>query len=439
MKIPWQRMLACHFRVAIKRVLVIWVIVKNGLKFVNKGLVMSFKLNTDKNANLSLYVPIGFGSPVQIVPLLKGGEGGRGRACPKTGFVSFVLFLKFEQSMQPLNDQVPIVSYRYVRRFFEFMEVRQVRMRHLPMQKKLFQDVSGDAEGCISIKQLLLLSSAANEMLSDEKAGFEFGQQLDLSTHGLLGYTVLNAHNPFQLIETIVNHISVSVPLFRLSVQRHGHGAIISMQDLWDLGDAKSLITKIYLGSIYGIVRTLCSDIRFECSFLPLKTSLWQALCRGSEWRFGSADTKVVLAEIYRPSKSHQERLLKNGMYSSKPWEIAAPIDVMGTDNNLTNQVRDHVIKDLRFANVEKSAELLSMSPRHLRKRLAQEGSSFREISTDIRKRFADMYLQNTPLPIHDIGLKLGFGDQSSFTRAFQRWTGETPGAARKRSESTQL
>ncbi len=337
--------------------------------------------------------------------------------------------------MHTLNDQVPIISYRYVKRFFEFMEMRRVRMAHLPMQGPLFQEVSRDPDGYISMHQFLQLAKAAEEMLNDEKAGFEFGQQLDLATHGLLGYTALNADNPFQLIETIVNHISVSVPIFSLKVRRHGHGAIISMQDLWDLGEEKSLITKIYLGSIYGIVRSLCKNIRFECSFLPLKASLWQALSRTSDWHFGAQDTQVVLPELYKSSKPQQDRLLNNGVYQFKRSDLPAPLAVLGVDSGLACQVHDYVIKELRYANIEKSAELLNMSPRHLRKRLAQEGTSFREISTDIRKRLAAMYLKNTPLSISEIGLKLGFGDQSSFTRAYQRWTGHTPGATRRYCE----
>ncbi len=337
--------------------------------------------------------------------------------------------------MQTLDEQIPIISYRYVKRFFEFMEIRQVHMKDLPVYASLFNELFSDPEGSISVQQLRMLSGAADELLNDEKAGFEFGQKLDLSTHGLLGYTVMNSENPIQLIETIVNHVSVSVPLFRLKVRRQGHGVVISVQDLWDLGDAKSLITKIYLGSIYEIARSLCQEIRFECAFSSLKASQWTTLTGDSKWHFDTQFTQVVLPEIYRSSKPHQKRLLNTGLYSIKDSDLPLQSPAANVQKPLTRQIHDHVLQELRYANIEKSAQRLNMSTRHLRKRLAQEGSSFREISTNIRKQFAATYLKNTPLSINEIGLKLGFGDQSSFTRAYQRWTGETPGATRKHQQ----
>ncbi len=358
------------------------------------------------------------------------GEGERGGSV-KSGFAT-LSYPWTGTFMQSLNEQIPIISYRYVKRFFEFMDVRQVHMKDLPVHESLFKELFRDPEGCISVQQLRMLSAAAEELLNDEKAGFEFGQQLDLSTHGLLGYTVMNAENPIQLIETIVNHVSVSIPLFRLKVRRQGHGVVISVQDLWDLGDAKSLITKIYLGSIYEIARSLCQEIRFECAFSSLKSSQWTSLTGDSQWHFDTQFTQVVLPEVYRPSKPHQERLLNNGLYTIKDSDLSQQSPPVNLKKPLTRQIHDHVMQELRYANIEKSAQRLNMSTRHLRKRLAQEGTSFREISTNIRKQFAATYLKNTPLSINEIGLKLGFGDQSSFTRAYQRWTGETPGAARK-------
>jgi AraC-like DNA-binding protein len=72
-------------------------------------------------------------------------------------------------------------------------------------------------------------------------------------------------------------------------------------------------------------------------------------------------------------------------------------------------------------------AERLSVSTRTLRRRLAEEGSSYREIVDEVRADLARHHLGRERRDIDDVALMLGFSDQSAFTKAFRRWTGRTP------------
>jgi AraC-like DNA-binding protein len=72
-------------------------------------------------------------------------------------------------------------------------------------------------------------------------------------------------------------------------------------------------------------------------------------------------------------------------------------------------------------------AERLSVSARTLRRRLSEEGSSFREIVDEVRADLARHHLAREKRDIDDVALMLGFSDQSAFTKAFRRWTGTTP------------
>jgi AraC-like DNA-binding protein len=76
-------------------------------------------------------------------------------------------------------------------------------------------------------------------------------------------------------------------------------------------------------------------------------------------------------------------------------------------------------------------AERLAMSPRTLARRLAAEGSSFAAILAEMRSALADRYLSDRTLPISQIAWLLGYAEIGAFTRAFQRWTGMAPSAAR--------
>jgi AraC-like DNA-binding protein len=76
------------------------------------------------------------------------------------------------------------------------------------------------------------------------------------------------------------------------------------------------------------------------------------------------------------------------------------------------------------------AAAALRMSSRTLQRHLAAWGLSFDEILDDYRKRKALAYLSDGRHSITDIGFRLGYSDAAHFTRAFRRWTGDSPRAA---------
>jgi AraC-like DNA-binding protein len=72
-------------------------------------------------------------------------------------------------------------------------------------------------------------------------------------------------------------------------------------------------------------------------------------------------------------------------------------------------------------------AQKLGYSPRTLRRRLSELGTSFTEIMNEARLNKAVQLLDLNTLTTEDIAEKLGFSDDASFRRAFRRWTGTSP------------
>jgi AraC-like DNA-binding protein len=82
-------------------------------------------------------------------------------------------------------------------------------------------------------------------------------------------------------------------------------------------------------------------------------------------------------------------------------------------------------------------ADELQISDRTLHRRLAAEGTSFQHLLDDTRRELARQYLGRSDLSLADAAYLLGFGDQSSFLRAFKRWFGTSPGRYRARLPGT--
>jgi AraC-like DNA-binding protein len=80
-------------------------------------------------------------------------------------------------------------------------------------------------------------------------------------------------------------------------------------------------------------------------------------------------------------------------------------------------------------------ARRLHVSVRTLQRRLASAGTGFREVSELVSRQLAEEYLADPRVSIAELTYFLGFSEPSSFTRAFRRWTGETPGQWRRRRQ----
>jgi AraC-like DNA-binding protein len=78
-------------------------------------------------------------------------------------------------------------------------------------------------------------------------------------------------------------------------------------------------------------------------------------------------------------------------------------------------------------------ARVLHVSVRTLQRKLVAAGTTFREVADTVRAHLAKGYLTDPSVSIAEVAFILGFADQSSFNRAFRRWTGEAPGRWRER------
>jgi len=86
------------------------------------------------------------------------------------------------------------------------------------------------------------------------------------------------------------------------------------------------------------------------------------------------------------------------------------------------------------MCTIERCAEKLGLSVRTLQSRLAAEGARFSELVEAQRQTLARAHLADRRLSLDEIADRLGYGEQTSFGRAFKRWTGMTPQQFRARS-----
>ncbi len=79
----------------------------------------------------------------------------------------------------------------------------------------------------------------------------------------------------------------------------------------------------------------------------------------------------------------------------------------------------------------DRVACVFELSRRTLRRRLADEGTSFTELLDELRYERAQQLLEQTRMPIEEIAATLQFSKPGAFSRAYKAWTGVTPRSSR--------
>ncbi len=77
-------------------------------------------------------------------------------------------------------------------------------------------------------------------------------------------------------------------------------------------------------------------------------------------------------------------------------------------------------------------ARSLGLSERTLTRKLADEGTTYEQISDQLRQSLALQYIKEQSVSLSQIAWLLGYEGPASFNRAFRRWTGRSPSVARK-------
>jgi AraC-like DNA-binding protein len=96
---------------------------------------------------------------------------------------------------------------------------------------------------------------------------------------------------------------------------------------------------------------------------------------------------------------------------------------------SLTERARDLVVKELAGGTptLGHVARRLALSERTLARRLDEEGTTFKALLEDSRRRLSLRYVRESELAFGEIAFLLGFSQTAAFYRAFRRWTGQTP------------
>lgn len=105
--------------------------------------------------------------------------------------------------------------------------------------------------------------------------------------------------------------------------------------------------------------------------------------------------------------------------------------------DDIVSRVNSYLVEIFPSGEVSRGmvAEKMCMSERTLQTRLGVKGTTFQQLLDDTRYELACGYLDGAFISLYEIAYLLGFTDVSSFSRAFKRWSGESPSLYRQHTQ----
>ena len=89
------------------------------------------------------------------------------------------------------------------------------------------------------------------------------------------------------------------------------------------------------------------------------------------------------------------------------------------------------------YPSIEEAAAKFAMGERTLRRRLAEENTTYKQVVLDFRMELAAGYLRGKEMAIQEVAYVTGYADPSNFHRTFSRYHGMTPNAYRQSNQAT--
>ncbi len=333
----------------------------------------------------------------------------------------------------------PTVAAGYFKGLLDFAVSKQANQTALLERAKISLHDVLDPDNRIPIENYKLLMRAGIELTNDPALALHYGEEVafsDLSVVGLIA----------DASETIF-HAFMEVNRYNgLVVQVEGVGTGPRFQLLRE-GD-----------------QTWVVDNRTNPNNFPeLTESGWARMVCGTR-KFIPAG-KVFIKEVHvthaKPNhRAEYDRILKvpttfdstrNALLIDETWmfnkvarttryafgvlseRAQALLESLENANGLKARVESLLIPALHTGeqSVERVALELGLSRPTLYRKLKAEGTTFEKLLDDLRHKMALHYLNGTKVSVNEIAYLVGFSDPSAFSRAFKRWTGTSPRAAR--------
>ncbi len=308
----------------------------------------------------------------------------------------------------------------------------------LGLSKKILLDAVGldqqifdDVENRVPSRYCGTLLKAAVELSGDKNIPLFIGQHVQPIHFNIFGYLLLNAPTVKDIYVRCLDYQGIVGDGLHISFEERsqtGH-ALVKIADP-DMLELRNYTMAFHFAVHVNMHRQLVGKlINPEALYFdhpaPENLEPYKSFF-GCELNFNAGRYELVFKrEQLDDSIAHANPQLYT-MFQKLADDILLKIV---DKQHISWKVSRHLL-DLLHSNeatIETVAGKMALGIRTLQRKLRDEGLSFNELLTNVRKELAIQHLSHQQLSITEISYLLGFSEPSVFHRSFKKWTGQTP------------
>ena len=297
-----------------------------------------------------------------------------------------------------------------------------------------------DPAGRLSANQAATLLLSAIRVTGEPGFGYEIGLRSTASSHGIMGYGLLSSSTIREAIELGVEYLRLLLPMMAMELREEDGPegdriASISVTETVPLRDTRRVVFDFFLvglarlGPVLSENRAGIADVEMwfdddePAYFAEYRDRLPTA-------RFGMGSNQIRFPAAHLALGPGTANPVTAKMVED---QCRRELEELGFAGDFVEQVRALLMSGAARFNLDAAAQSLHLSARTLRRRLRDHGTTFQDLVGVIRRAESTRLLRTTSLSLDQLADRLGYSDASNFARAFQKWTGMTPGTFRSR------
>lgn len=331
------------------------------------------------------------------------------------------------------------VAAGFVAALAELAVQRGAKRAELLRQASLTEDEIADPDLRVPFAKYVTLMRAGQALSGDPALALHFGEAYDiseLSIVGLVGQGCATVGEALAELNRLARlTVEVDGPLAdRLVVRRESDG-------VW-LVDTRENPNEFLEITESSFARMVCSARRLGAPNLIEAVHLTHS----------APSYRAEYERIFRVPitfESHRNALLmgQDDSWLRQPLALQpryvfgvlseraeALLKKLETAKTVRGRVENALMPVLHLGNsrMERIAATLGLSRRTLARRLKDEGTTFEAVLDGLRHKLAVSYLKGKKVSVNETAYLVGFSEPAAFSRAYKRWTGESPKAARR-------
>lgn len=289
----------------------------------------------------------------------------------------------------------------------------------------------------LSIPRYMRLGHAAIQLTGDQSLGLEMGRLRKAGHLGLVGVTSAQAPTVREAARVLIRYEPLYASNYRgaSAMREDTEGAWLRFYSISPYNSYNRFVVDTVLASWITQLSTVAAralvpvavHIEFE---RPAYAACYEALF----------SRPVEFAAEHNQMRLDQATLaLRNPEHCPGTWrQLLELCEAELEQRTRTRSLRERVTQILgpmlkgQEPDLQQIANRLQLPTWTLRRKLEEEGTSYRVILNDTRRDLAMAYIRDTESAFGEIAWLLGFSSAEAFQRAFKRWSGQTPGEYRR-------